>query len=104
MNQQNKDLMTYALADYICSCGRRHNTNIRQINLDGDLGAAIDRLIRQQTGKTGRVLSSDRNRLLLVADDHTWNACGKKMAAELTALSYSFETCIFPGDPVLIPD
>ncbi len=104
MHQQKKDLMTYALADYTCSCGHRHNTNILQINLDGDLGAVIDRLIRQPSGKSERILTADRNRLLLVADDHTWNACGKKLAAELAALAYEFETCVFPGDPVLIPD
>ena len=102
--KQIPDLIQYAQADYLCGCGRRHRTDIRQIHVGGPVEAPLHSLLSRHAGRGGQILQPGRSRILLVADQNTWRAAGKRAADSLSDLPYGLDTCIFPGEPVLLPD
>lgn len=137
MTAQSKDLSALAAADYICTCGKRHRTDIQEIHLDGPVIGPLRQLISRQSGREGLLLRPGHSRILMIADGHTWQAAGRavhdalawtpdtaahsqsKMSgtpdyaahwqnttphADDRSAGYPIDTCIFPEDPVLIPD
>ncbi|MDD4140759.1 MAG: hypothetical protein PHX81_11090, partial [Eubacteriales bacterium] len=71
-----KTLLDYAKADYLCSCGKRHRTDLRSLLIAPDAGFQLAELLR--TPSFGDIKS-----VLLVADENTWQAAGEQVAARL---------------------
>lgn len=137
MTAQSKDLSALAAADYLCTCGKRHRTDIQEIHLDGPVIGPLRQLISRQTGREGLPLRPGHSRILMIADGHTWQAAGHAVHDALAGMpsaitdeqnrmsrtpdapaqpqnstprtdvdsaGYPIDTCIFAGEPVLIPD
>ena len=77
-----------------CSCGRRHNVDIKKIAVGGD---TCDNVL-QSAGpyKNGK--------LLLVADNNTFEVSGKKLKELLEANGFSLRSLIFNTPEPLVPD
>ena len=106
--ESSKNLTALAAADYLCTCGKRHRTDIQEIHLDGPVIEPLRRLINRQVSREGQPLSAGQSRILMIADGHTWPAAGQTIHDALVqqdgSPGYPIDTCIFPDEPVLIPD
>ncbi len=92
-----KTLLDYAKADYLCSCGKRHRTDLLSLLIAPDAGRQLAELLR--TPSFGFVKS-----VLLVADENTWQAAGEQVAARLAEAGVRFRQIVFPGSPALVAD
>ena len=97
------DLLQLAKAHFKCVCGRRHKTDIREIIIAEDLLRPLESLARQQ-GICQAAGPADSPAILMVADDLTWQAAGKKISSALHASGLPVAVCCFPADPPLVPD
>lgn len=92
-----KTLLDYAKADYLCSCGKRHRTDLRSLLIAPDAGFQLAELLR--TPSFGDIKS-----VQLVADENTWQAAGEQVAARLGEAGIRFRQIVFPGTPALVAD
>ena len=103
------NLTALAAADFTCACGRRHRTDIKEIHLDGPVLEPLTRFIHNQTSREGQLLRPGHSRILMIADQNTWQAAGQAVQDDLQVwcdgdAAYPVDTCIFPAEPVLVPD
>ena len=98
------NLMDYASANFLCSCGRMHSTDILQILTGDAILAQLRGLVTGQKGRCGQLLQPGLDEILLVADQNTWAVGGPVLAEVLEPLGFKLKTQIFPGQPVLVPD
>lgn len=75
-----------------CACGMTHRCEIATVRMGAGV---LDTL--------GAMTAAYR-RILLVADTHTYAACGETVMAQLTGRGQTVNTLIYPGEPVLVPD
>ncbi len=73
-----------------CSCGKNHSCDIDFVAVEPDALWHLEHLTKDYTS------------VLLVADENTWAAAGKKTEAALPGKQ--IHRVIFPGNTVLIPD
>ncbi len=93
MEALTKDLLTAARADFACSCGRQHNTDIKQIYIGPAAAAKLAGLARELGGE-----------LLLVADSQTWPAAGAALQKYLRQENLVANELVLPGKPALVAD
>lgn len=98
------DLMDYASANFLCSCGRQHMTDIKQILTGDAILARLPGLVAEQKSRCGMQLEPGQDEILLVADQNTWAVGGPALLEILEPLGFKLKTQVFPGQPVLIPD
>lgn len=99
-----KTLMAYAAADYHCSCGKQHRTDIRDLIIEDEAVERLPDVVRQQQLACGRAFDPASDRVMLIADENTWQAAGERVEAVLLRTGIKFTQLIFPGKPDLIPD
>ena len=92
----HEDLLARAKADFICSCGRRHYTDINRIIIGTGLISPLAGLVRE--------LAQGPAKILLIADQKTWQAAGQSIQEGLCQADMTCRQLIFPADPPLIPD
>ena len=69
-------LMDYASANFLCSCGRQHMTDIKQILTGDAILARLPGLVAEQKSRCGQLLEPGQDEILLVADQNTWAVGG----------------------------
>ena len=109
MTIPDNDLSALAAADFTCACGKRHRTDIKEIHLVGPVFGPLTRLLHAQASREGQPLRPGHSRILMVADQNTWQAAGRAVHDDLQTwrdgdAAYPVDTCIFPAEPVLVPD
>ncbi len=97
MDKLTLKLNQAARADFLCSCGRRHDTDIKDIYI-GPATAAELASLALGLGRVGA------GRVLLVADANTWAAAGKKLKTSLASQGILTGELVFPAHPVLVAD
>lgn len=99
-----KTLMDYAAADYTCSCGKQHRTDIRDLIIEDGAVARLPDVVSQQQLACGRAFDKARDTVMLIADENTWRAAGELVEQVLVKAGFQLARLIFPGKPDLIPD
>ncbi len=102
MSEQS--LMALARAETTCGCGRVHTTDIHRILLRDDALAQLPDLLLQPLPERFQRFEPATGRVLLIADQSTWNAAGKQIEAILKQRAILTDTLIFPASPELVPD
>ena len=72
------------------ACGRMHDCTIKYVYIEKDACRHLSDLCK------------DYNRILIVADENTFNASGKQVENALCGIEYN--KVIFSGKSVVIPD
>lgn len=103
------NLNDYAKADFICSCGKRHRTDIKEIIIDDNLFSCLMDVIHRlfgflnQTEEINAEVAQNQT-ILMVSDERTWEAAGKYLAVQLERAGMACRLMCFPAEPVLVPD
>jgi glycerol-1-phosphate dehydrogenase [NAD(P)+] len=92
----HEDILARAKADFICSCGQRHSTDINRIAIGRDLVGPLAALVAE--------LASGPAKVLFVADENTWRAAGAAIQKDLCQADISCRSVVFPAEPPLVPD
>ena len=87
------DLNTYLDREINCSCGHKHYSAVKRIDIDQ---GAVKRL-------AGHIQEFGYKKIFMVADKNTWKAAGADAAAELEKAGLSYDKVILDYDEV-IPD
>ncbi len=87
------DLNSYLDREIMCSCGHKHYSAVKKIDIDT---GAVKRL-------PGHIKDFGYEKVFIVADKNTWKAAGADAAAELEKAGISYDKVILDYDEV-IPD
>ena len=87
------DLNSYLSKEIACSCGHKHYSAVKLIDIDKD---AVKRL-------PGHITDLGYKNIFMVADKNTWKAAGEAAAAELAQAGIAYDKVILDYDEV-IPD
>ncbi len=80
---------------YQCSCGEEHYIGIDHIAIGKGAVNKLPEFLSDQKKKDGSLLSKD-DKILVVADVHTWKVAGVTVVDLLMAEGYPVDTYIFP--------
>ena len=87
------DLNSYIDREITCSCGHKHYSEVKLIDIDQ---GAVKRL-------PGHIKELGYKKIFMVADKNTWAAAGEAAAAELEKAGLAYDKVILDYDEV-IPD
>lgn len=83
-----------AQISFDCECGHHHASNIKKIIVES--GAL---------SQVGSIISSlGAKQLFLVADNHTWEICGRQVEADLLSKGFALHTLVYQSSHPLVPN
>lgn len=101
----SKQLESFAHRRWQCECGREHSTKIERIIVEENALDSLAELLFAQQKSSGRLLSPDIDRILIVADKNTAGIGLQTVSSILDKAGFIYDVCILKSSSVdLVPD
>lgn len=91
---EGKTLSEIARMDFVCECGQRHYTGIKDIVIEKGAKHQLVPIVKRHLESPGHILVS--------MDENTRQVAGEEVVSMLSAAGYQVKVHCFPGEPELV--